>query len=408
MKKYLIIAIYSVLVSLQGKAQTLTEYVQLAAENNPGLQAQYKTFEAAMERVLQVNSLPDPTLSFGYFISPVETRIGPQRARLSLNQMFPWFGTLKARGDVATLKAEAQYQEFLDAKNKLYFQVASAYFPLYELSQLIQIETQNVVILESYKTIVTTSYENGEGTLVDVLRVDLMLKGAITSLDILQKKREPLQASFNQLLNRKPSEQVIITDSISVSEPLVTRDSLYDNNPVLNELDLRIQASEKQALLAEKEGLPKIGVGLDYVLVGKRTDMTVNDNGRDALMPMISVGIPIFRGKYTAAKKEAQLLQEGYSLQKENRINQLTSAYEMAVFEIEQQAALITLYNEQSVETQQILTLLLSAYSNSGKEFEEVLRLQQQLLMYQKMKASALKDHQIAIAKLNYLTAKTY
>jgi len=54
------------------------------------------------------------------------------------------------------------------------------------------------------------------------------------------------------------------------------------------------------------------------------------------------------------------------------------------------------------------LNLLFTSYGNSGKEFEEVLRMQQQLLKYQKIRATALTQYQIAIAKINYLTSKTY
>lgn len=59
-------------------------------------------------------------------------------------------------------------------------------------------------------------------------------------------------------------------------------------------------------------------------------------------------------------------------------------------------------------QTKQVLNLLLTAYGNSGKEFEEVLRVQQQLLKYQKMKATALMKYHISLAKLQYLTAKKF
>ena len=380
-----------ILLSSGVSAQTLEDYQRTAAERNPGVLAKYKAFEAAMERIPQVNSLADPTFSFGYFISPVETRVGPQRARFSLTQMFPWFGTLKVSGDVAAFNAEAQYQVFLDARNKLFYRVAAAYYPLYELEKWVALEQENVEILESYKRIATTRFENGEGTLVDVLRVDLILKDAVTNLEILQKKRRPLRTAFNQLLNLNEEEEVMVVDSLFADELLISKDSLLKNNPVLDELDIRIQSSEKQEILAEKQGLPKLGVGLDYVLVEERTDLSVPDNGQNALMPMVSVGIPIFRGKYRAAKKEAQLMRESYSLQKEDRINELLSGYEMVAFENDQQKELLQLYDEQIAETQQVLNLLLSAYGNSGREFEEVLRVQQQLLKYKKMKATAMK-----------------
>ena len=148
-----VFTIILVLISMGLYSQTLEEYFKIAAENNPGLLSQYKEFEAVLQKVPQVSTLPDPSLSFGYFVSPVETRVGPQKARFSLTQMFPWFGPLKAQGDAAALMAEAKYQSFLDAKNKLYYEVSAAYFPLYELQEWMKIEERNIEILESYKTI---------------------------------------------------------------------------------------------------------------------------------------------------------------------------------------------------------------------------------------------------------------
>ncbi|AGA79442.1 TolC family protein [Echinicola vietnamensis] len=397
------------------QAQVLDDYFKIAAENNPGLQAKYREFEAAIQKVEQVNTLPDPNFSFGYFISPVETRVGPQKARFSLTQMFPWFGTLRAQGNAAALMAEAKYQAFLDARNRLYYQVAAAYYPLYELNQWKEIERENIEILESYKTITNKKFENGVGTMVDFLRVDIMLKDATTNLSILNDKEAPLLTRFNKLLNREEDALVTVEDSL-VAQALpdnFRKDSLLTNNPVLEELDLKIASSEASEEVAYKQGLPKFGLGLDYVLVGERTDLASDmaapqGNGKNAMMPMVSVSIPIFRSKYKAAVKEAQLMQESYSLQKEDFANTLTSSYEMAWFEIQQQQELIDLYDQQIQESIQALNLLFTAYSNSGNEFEEVLRMQQQLLKYEKMKATAETQYQIALAKLNYLTAKTY
>lgn len=410
MKSVVNIIILVLLGNTVGYAQTLDDYFKIAAEHNPGLQVKYKDFEAALQRVPQVSSLPDPTFSFGYFISPVETRVGPQQARFSLTQMFPWFGTLKAQGDAAALMAEAKYQSFVDARNRLYYQMAAAYYPLYELREWKRIEQENIDILQSFKTIANAKFENSNGTMVDVLRVDIMLKDAQTSLGILNNKEKPLLTGFNKLLNRDEDNQVLIMDSLGI-ETLpdhFRKDSLLTNHPALNALDLRIKASEAREEVAYKQGLPRLGVGLDYVMVGERTDADVSDNGRNALMPMVSVSIPIFRSKYRASVKEAQLMQEGYTLQKQEYANNLTSGYEMVWFQIQQQSDLIALYVQQTLESEQALNLLFSAYANSGQEFEEVLRMQQQLLKYEKMKATAQVQYHIVLAQLNYLTAKTY
>jgi outer membrane protein TolC len=404
----LIIILVSGLSAVQ--AQTLDSYLEMAAKNNPGLQSKYKEFEAALQKIPQVNALPDPSFSFGYFISPVETRVGPQHAKFSLSQMFPWFGTLEAKGDAAALMAAAKYQLFLEARNKLYFDVAAAYYPLYELQQMQEIERENIEILESYKTIATRKFENGAAPMVDVLRVDIMLKDSRTTLEILNEKERALVSTFNNLLNRNENEDVIIADTLPAAavEIEAVKDSLLLRNPTINALDLKTKASKANEIVAQKQGLPNIGVGLDYVVVGERSDMSVAGAGKDVLMPMVSVSIPLFRKKYDAAEKEAQLMQESYSLQKENVLNSLSSEFDRTLFDITQQLELLKLYREQVTTTQQSLNLLFSSYGNSGKEFEEVLRMQQQLLKYEKTMATAEAQYQIALAKLNYITAKTY
>lgn len=387
-----------------GQAQTLDEYFQTAAENNPGLQSKYKEFEAALQKVPQVSSLPDPTFSFGYLVP----KMGSQRAELTINQMFPWFGTLGAQADAASLTAEAKYQSFLDARNQLYFQVSAAFYPLFELKRWQQIERDNIEILEAYKSIANTKFKNGMAPMVDVLRVDIMLKDAATNLQILEQKEKPLLTTFNKLLNRNENAAVEITGSLEI-EFVVNKDSkgsLLAENPLLEALELKERASRASEIAAQKQGLPKLGLGLGYMVMEKSSGGGMADNGKDVLMPMVSVSIPIFRKKYRAAKKEAQLMQGSYSLQKEETANMLISNYEATWFELQSQQHLIELYDQQTRVSEQALNLLFSAYGNSGKEFEEVLRMQQQLLKYEKMMATAQVQYQIALAKLNYITAK--
>ncbi|PWD97514.1 TolC family protein [Marinilabilia rubra] len=406
MLRYALIAcVLMLLGTYQVRAQSLETYFATAAENNPGLQSRYKSFEAALQRVPQVSSLPDPTFSFGYFISPVETRLGPQKAKFSLSQMFPWFGTLKAKEDAASLTAEAKFQEFVDARNQLYYKVAAAYFPLYKLNEWKQIEKENIEILNSYKDIATRNFENGKGAMVDVLRVDIMLKDASTSLDILNKEEKPLLTTFNKLLNRPADEKVdikVVANTDSLREH-VRKDSLMAQHPMLKRLELLRQSSEAAETAARKSGYPKLGLGLDYVAVGERTDMQVEDSGQDVIMPMVSVTIPIFRKKYNAAVKEAQLKQESLALQKEEFTNNLISKYESVWFDINKQEQLISLYDQQIDETRRALKLLTTAYSNSGKEFEEVLRMQQEILKYEKKKAAAISKYKTAVARMEYV-----
>ena len=71
----------------------LHDYLIEAADRHPQLRAQYEAWMAALERVPQVKSLEDPTLTYTQF---VQSEIN--RFRAQLTQKFPWFGTRKTRG----------------------------------------------------------------------------------------------------------------------------------------------------------------------------------------------------------------------------------------------------------------------------------------------------------------------
>jgi outer membrane protein TolC len=405
----IIIALLSLGINTNINAQVLEESLEIAATNNPLLRAKYAEFEASLQKVAQLNSLPDPTFSFGYFVNPIETRLGAQKAKLSLTQMFPWFGTLKIAGNIQALEAEAKYQEFLDAKNELYMQVKSAWYPIYEVNQKIHLQKKNAEILASYKQLVTTDFKNNKNSMVDVIRVEIMIENTDTEIELLQNLLQPLVVHFNKLLHRADSIVVQVEQDLDlIHVPLSYRkDSLLVNHPLLQSLDLKIQSAKKVESLSKKRGLPKFGIGLDYAFIEERTEMEVTDNGRNVLMPMISMSIPIYRGKYKSAIKEAQYKQSAIANYKANTENNLVSKYEMEFYELDKARQLIDLHKTQISKTKQAISLLETAYSNSGKNFEEILRMQQELLNYQIATASATKSFYIALAKLDYLTSKT-
>lgn len=403
-----ILFILSVLFITGLHAQTLDEYLKKSIENNPGLKARYSEFEAALQKIHQVKSLPDPTLSMSAFGQMIETRVGPQRAIFILNQMFPWVGTLKAQGDVMGYLAEAKFQAWLDSRNELLFKVKSAWYPIYELDQTIKYQQENKLILESFKTLSLTRFKNGKGAMVDVIRVDIMLDDLSTELIILENKRKPLLAQLNKLLNQNINTPLEITDSIlpDINLPVYSIDSILENNPKLKEVEKKEQAWQQQTIVARKQGMPKLGIGLNYTIIGERTDMDVPDNGKDAIMPMVSISLPIYRKKYRAAHKEAEFMQSSLQEMKVDMSNELSATYELSYFELSKAIEEYKLFATQMEKTDQASNLLMAAYSNSGKDFEEVLRMQQMLYKYKINTSSAIKNYFIAKAKLDYLTAK--
>lgn len=389
------------------EAQTLEDYLLIAAENNPQVKAAYSEFEAALQEAPQVKSLPDPTLSVSAFGQMVETRLGPQEARFSLMQMFPWFGTLEARENVAELMAKAKFQAFLEARNEILLQVSSKYYELYELEQQILFQKENSDILQNYKELALSRVSAGSGALSDVLQADLLRNESLTALEVVKLKKHAVLAQFNALLDREKSEAVVVPDEAEILPENAIFDTLVDNNPQLEELENMAASARAREELAKKEGMPNVGLGLDYVIVGERMDMAVEDNGRDAIMPMLTVSLPIFRGKYKAARKQAAFLAESYEQQQQNLANQLSAEMESAFFEVREAQAMLQLYRRQVESSEQVLNLLLSSYRNAASDFEEVLRVRQELLKYQLAVAGAEASYLTALAKIDYLSGNT-
>ena len=393
-------------------AQTLEDYLQMAVENNPGIRARETEMQAALQKLPQAKSLPDPTVNASFFISPMMLPEGNQLGSISVMQMFPWPGTRAAMENEAARMAEVKQQDVQVAQNELALSVKNAWYPLLGLEAQIRIQKELLRVLEADKELAAFRFGQGQAPMVDVIRADMMIDEARTEIALLELKRKPMEAVFNRLLNRDDSQPVVLSGVLPEPRPEMTgwQDSLIAHNPALAVFDKQIEAAAAGEAVAEAMQKPMFGVGIQYMPFTRRKDYSVHElppnTGQDMIMPMVSVTLPIWNKKYKAAVEERRLMQGSYASMKQDMQNELAAMYAMTVYESEKMAQMIALYNLQMIKTQQSIDLLLAAYSNSGQDFMEVLRMQQQLFRYRMEKVSAQTAYQLALAKMDYLTGK--
>ena len=392
----------------------LNGYLTTAAKNNPGLKAKFNEYLAALEKVPQVGGLPDPEISFGYFILPVETRVGPQHAKFSAMQMFPWFGTLGAKKDVAAEMAKQKFEAFEDAKSRLYYDVSSVYYNIYFIQKGIDITYENVNILSTLKRLALIRFEAGTGSAVDELRVSMEVADLENQLAYLRDSKEVLEVKFNNLLDVADDADVIVPDTLwdsPLSIPKISvMDSIIAQNHQLKRLEHKIMTWEKQETVARKVGLPSFSVGLDYTIVGKSSNPAMSgsaENGRDILMlPKVGITIPIYRKKYKAMVKEASLNMEAARFEQVEKVNQLSSLFEASYRDYADADRRVDLYRSQLRLAQKSLDILMTGYSNDGDSFEEVLRMERKVLKYALELDKSRSDKSAATAFIEYLTGK--
>ena len=385
--------------------QQLQTYIDYAVENNPELKAMDLKYQQALEKVPQAKSLQDPTFSAGIFIQPIETRVGAQKAKLSVSQMFPWFGTLGAKEQQASLQAHAIYLKYLDAHSKLQMNVTNLWLDLILTDKKIYFTQKRIEVLDLLEKQSLKRYESDQTDMVNVLYIQMLKEELISKLELFKDKRITQQSAFNKLLNREFSAHVgtPTDDSFMISVSLPNEKTDFSAHNRIASWEQMVESAQFAEKASKLNALPKFGLGLDYAILAKRNDLDVTDNGQDAIMPMISVSIPIFRKKYKAAVKFNQLKQREYEKQKTAEINQLKLERQQALelFKVGKRDS--ELYQNLLVKAKQSFEILSSSYESSTKRYEEVLNMQQKIWIYEQKQIQAQIKVQKSLARFKYL-----
>ncbi len=407
-----LLVVWGIIVGMAPKASAQSQlniYLQTAAENNAGLKVKFNTYMASLEKVPQVSALPDPNVAFAYFIQPVETKLGPQQAKISLSQMFPWFGTLSARSDAATAMAQSKYALFNDAKVKLFYEVKATYYDLYFTQKAIGITKDNLKILESFKKLANIRVEAGAVSAADAYRAEMEWNDLYNQLAVLKDKQAVLEIRFNRLLNVQDTSAIII-DAELKSTLLVAKqmelDSVMANNYQLSSIDNQQESLQYRETIARKEGMPQFSVGLDYTFIGT-DNSTAADAGQDAFVfPKIGLTVPLYRSKYRAKVNEVKYLQEANKSEKEEKENRLRVVFENTWNDYTDALRRESLYTTQTDLAEKTMSVVESDYTTGKMNFEEILRLEQKLLKYSLELQKAKVDKASSVAFINYLKGK--
>ncbi|UAB86467.1 TolC family protein [Zunongwangia sp. SCSIO 43204] len=397
--------IVSLFFFLTGTAQQLQPYLTQALENNPKIQAFELRYETARERIEEVGVLPETQFSVGYFASEPETRTGPQQYKLSVQQMIPWFGTITARENYASSLADAQYVEIATAQRQLLLNVAENYYRLYAIRAKQRVLEENIDLLEAYEQLALTSLEVNQASSVDVLRLQMRQNQLRERFENFDEEFKAEQATFNALLNTRPGAAVEVYDSLAVpQEDPVQLPEVPQVHPELLRFDKLYESVGEAEKMNRKEALPDLGFGLDYVAVGEATAMQAPDSGKDILMPMVSITVPIFGNKYKSVTRQNELKQRELNAQRENRHNELVSRLEAAVSNraearISYRTQLLNI--EQANDAEEILR---RNYETGTIDFNDVLDVQELQLNFELNLIEAVKNYYQASANINYLS----
>ena len=422
LRQFFFISIYFNLFQLiSGFSQTdsLMAYLVLAAKNNPTVQQRFMEYQASLQKVPQVGSLPDPELNMGIFLSPMELVEGKEVADIKLMQMFPWFGVLKNAKDEMSLMAKAKYELFRDAKLQVFYDVQRTWYELYRKGQDIHISDKNIEILQTIERLALVKFRTSStqgntmgassnfSGLADLYRIQIEIGDLENNIALLKNQQNTIVAKFNSYLNRpvQSSVEIIDTlrpDSLNISLPAVS-DSMLKNNPMLGMFQYEEQSLDARKRMVTRMGYPMVGLGVDYLVINKSDMSTSPMNGKNMIMPMLKVTLPIYRKKYKAMQTEAVLLKTASAQNYSATANSLQTEYYQAMQLYQDASAEWAFMTNQYSLANKSLEIMLKSFASSGTGLTDILRIRQQMLDYEFKQVEAVSDYNTAIAWLKRL-----
>ena len=291
------------------------------------------------------------------------------------------------------------------AQRKLRLAVAQCYYILFAIQAKKDVLDDNIKLINTYETIALNAVSVGKASLVDVLKLQMRQNELNRQKELLNQASRKEETAFNHLLNRDPEMNVPLVSDLTIPElDVLNDDDAIELHPELVKYDKLFASVTGAELVNKKESAPNLGLGIEYVSVEARSGLEFEDNGKDMLMPMLSLSIPIFSHKYKSQTVQNNLKQQALLSEKNNRRNQLVDI--LVAAQSERESARIS-YQTFSLNIEKAiysLDLLLKNYEVQSKDFKDLLETQELLLNLEVAKIDALKNYYSQSAIINYLS----
>lgn len=373
-----------------GQDSLLSYYIKVALAGNPAIQASLADYQASREEVSLQDGWSDPAFSMGIFTEPMMIMSGKEIMTLQLSQQFSWFGTHTWRRKSYLSLAASQFQRFNAIRCHTVRLVEEGWYSLITLKERILIENRNLQLLEQIIAIVQVTIQTDSGkSFPEFIELEIERNKQHIIIETQQQKLASQQISFNTLLNRSPLTPILFADSLTLNPQSDTLEPdsilLEQQNPTLLGYRYEQQFHAQLARSVRRNGLPKLGLGIQYMIVNKSrsAEHLGSMNGRDMVMPMISLSLPIYRKKYTGAVRSQQQLQAAAEQRYQNEWNNIRANYATIV------AQRNSIFENLSGLTQQVnllnrlLKLQLKEFSAGQRPLSDILSTYRSLTDYQ-------------------------
>ncbi len=390
------------------RLKSLDDLISHAFAHNPEIRAASLNHQAALERVPQATAWPNPEVHLRYFAEEVQTRVGPQEYAFGFNQPLAWPKRLTLQGEMASHAASSAAAEVDVVRNRLVTEITHLWRQFWLLKRSIMITRAHRDLVVSFEGVARARFATGTTRHPDVIRASIELGKVENQLASLEDRRAPLVAALNSLLHRPPSAN--LPDPPSLAFQPLRRDeqdvlgTLMRANPSLRALEFQAASAEAGYKRAQTAALPKLSVGLDYMVTGPAVVSGVRGSGQDPVSANLRITLPLSRDKYRAERREARARRDAIKARQSTELDRLRAAAIAHLYQIRDAEREIVLFRTLLLpKATEALLALQRAYASGAASFNELIEALRLQLDLELGEAGALANHAQARASLREL-----
>ena len=396
------------IATLFAETLELPNLIRVAVARSPRVRTAKARWQATIEQYPQATALPDPMFMYGYFLRSVETRVGPQRHRVSFSQTFPYPGTLDAAGEVVKKAIEIEQVRYEQVLRNLIVELKLSYHELAYLERAVQLTRQNQELVASILAIATARYAEGKSTLNDVLKAQSQLAQLEYDRILLEELQSVEHANINGILS-VPSTTALGATMPVAYEPLDVSLADIEKQALSKRQELRIAGlmSEKAAkgiALAELQTKPMFQLNLMTIETGDALMFDAPGSGKNPVSIGFGVTIPWSSLKNSSKVREAQQNHEVLTASKRTLEDETKISLRKVYFRLENAHRLVELYENALIPQAEAAIEVAETWHQEGpKSIAGFLETQGVWLNFNLARSRAIADYQQNLARLEQL-----
>jgi outer membrane protein TolC len=358
MKILILTGLLPLVVLAQPRPITMEKAVQLALQQNKGLQSAAMTTDYYRALVKTSGELPktELRLQYGQYNS-----YAWQDNHISLTQVIPFPSTFSAKKQLAGAQVEKSQWEKAGTQNELIYQVRQAYVQLLYLREREKLLVQQDSLFSVFARSADLRYRSGESRMLEKTAAEGRVQEArngisqneadmnicMARLQSLLGSNEPLEITETMIpaANRQTG---IVPDSVAVM-----------SNPYLQSLKQEITITARQKKVYSTAISPDITVGyFNQSLIGTQVSSgsTKLATGSDRFQGFqLGLALPLWFGPLKAKVNAEEKKQKAANLNYENNRMLMQSRYLQAVQQFNKQQNNIIYYNNTALPNAELI-----------------------------------------------------